>query len=69
MSVADFVNGVMKALLCGVIGVMGTSAGYIVLFHRDRKGLFVIGAGTLGEEQGKCTNKIGWNLGFSVRDA
>jgi len=59
MSVAGFVNDVMKTLLCGVIGVMGTSAGYIVLFRRDRSGLFVIGAGMPGEDQGKCTNKIG----------
>jgi len=68
MSVAGFVKGVMKALLCGVIGVMGISAGYTVLFHRDRRGLFVIGVGILGEGQGKCTDKIGWYLGFSVCD-
>lgn len=59
MSVGDFVNCVMKVLLSGVIGVMGTFVGFIVLLRRDQRGLYVIGVGMLGEGQGICTNKMG----------
>jgi hypothetical protein len=57
MSAVDFVRDVTKALLSGVIGVMGISAGFIVPWSRGPRGLFVTGVGMRGEGQGNCINK------------
>jgi hypothetical protein len=57
MSVVDYVNDVTKVLLNGAIGVMGISAGSIVLWNRGRRGLFVTGVGMRGEGQRNYTNK------------